>query len=124
MTVMVVEDTAILRKIMRDILIQYCDILDEDIYEAEDGVKALQQYKIVRPDLVFLDIAMPYMNGKTAIKEILDIDAKARIIMFTGSRDGRDVQECVSAGAIDYLVKPLNPNRVKVAVKNAMKVER
>jgi two-component system chemotaxis response regulator CheY len=120
MTVMIVEDTAILRKIMRDILKKFCGMDDKDIHEAEDGLKAIKQYKIVKPDIVFLDIAMPNLNGKKAIAQLLTIDPKANIIMFTGSRDEQDVLECISAGAKDYLVKPLSPARVQDAVKNVM----
>jgi two-component system chemotaxis response regulator CheY len=120
MRVMIVEDTAILRKIMRDILKEFCGINDADIYDAEDALKAIKEYKIVRPDIVFLDIAMPIINGKKAISQLLTVDENANIIMFTGSRDEQDVFDCIAAGAKDYLVKPLSPTRVQDAVRKVI----
>ncbi|MCL1882811.1 MAG: response regulator [Defluviitaleaceae bacterium] len=120
MTVMIVEDTAILRKIMRDILKEFCGMADSDIHDAEDAIKAIRNYKIIKPDIVFLDISMPKINGKMAIGQILTVDPNANIIMFTGSRGEKDVKECILAGAKDYLVKPLSPKRVQEAVRNVM----
>ncbi|MCL1878608.1 MAG: response regulator [Defluviitaleaceae bacterium] len=120
MTVMIVEDTAILRKVMRNILKEFCGMRDEDIHEAEDAIKAIKSYKIVNPDIVFLDIAMPEINGKKAIGQLLTVDPGANIIMFTGSRDANDVIECINAGAKDYLTKPLQPQRVKEAVQKIL----
>jgi len=116
MTVLIVEDTAILRKILKDILGEFCEIPLGEIYEAVDGEKAVKEYERVKPDVVFLDIAMPKLNGKDAIKQIRQIDPNARIIMCTSSREEHDVMECIMAGAKDYLVKPLQPQRVKEAI--------
>jgi len=116
MTVLIVEDTAILRKILRDILVEFCGIPTEDIYEAADGEKAITEYERLKPDVVFLDIAMPKLNGKEAIKMLRAINPPARIIMCTSSREEHDVMECIRAGAKDYLAKPLQPQRVKEAI--------
>ena len=116
MTVLIVEDTAILRKVLRDILGEFCGIQSEFIYEASDGMKAISEYDRVRPNIVFLDINMPKLNGKNAIGQLIQIDPNARIIMCTSSREESDVRECITAGAKDYLVKPLEPRRVKEAV--------
>ncbi|MCL1844697.1 MAG: response regulator [Defluviitaleaceae bacterium] len=124
MKVMVVEDTAILRKILRDILKEFCGVADGDIHEAEDAIKAIRSYKIIKPDIVFLDIAMPEINGKKAIGQLLTLDPDANIIMFTGSRDANDVVECISAGAKDYLTKPLQPQRVQEAIRKILPREK
>ena len=116
MTVLIVEDTAILRKVLRDILGEFCGIQSDFIYEASDGVKAISEYSRIQPNVVFLDINMPKLNGKDAIGQILQVDPAARIIMCTSSREENDVRECVLAGAKDYLIKPLQPQRVKEAL--------
>jgi two-component system chemotaxis response regulator CheY len=116
MKVLIVEDTAILRRIMKDILKEYCGLTDEDIYEAEDGLEAIKVYKVVEPDIVFLDISMPIINGKKLLKHLLIIDPDALVVMFTGSRDEEDVFDCITAGAKDYLTKPLSAKRVQKAI--------
>jgi len=120
MNVMVVEDTAILRKVMRGMLKEFCGMAVENIFEAEDAKTAIEMYKRVYPDVVFLDITLPEMNGKKAIGELLLIDPDARIVMFTNSRSENDVLECISAGAKDYLTKPIQPERIKDSIKKVL----
>ncbi|MCL2199194.1 MAG: response regulator [Defluviitaleaceae bacterium] len=117
MKILIVEDTAILRTILKDILKKFCKIDPEKIFEAADAMKALADYKTISPDMVFMDIGMPKLNGKEAVRQLLEIDPNAYIVMCTGSRKMNDVVECVRAGAKDYLVKPLDPERVKEALR-------
>jgi len=115
--ILIVEDTAILRTILKDILRKFCKIEPEKIFEAADAMKAIADYKTINPDMVFMDIGMPKLNGKDAVRQLLEIDPNAYIVMCTGSRKMNDVVECVRAGAKDYLVKPLDPERVKEALR-------
>lgn len=119
MTVLVVDDTSILRSILRDILVEYCGVSRRNIFEAADGMQALAEYKRLKPDIVYLDIAMPNLNGIETVRKILAIDPNAKIVMCTGSGGESVVKECVRAGAMDYLVKPLSPSRVAVSVEKA-----
>jgi two-component system chemotaxis response regulator CheY len=120
MTILIVEDTAILRKILKDILKTTCNINPNQIFEANNALKAINDYKRIKPDVVFMDIGMPKLNGKEAVRELLAVDKNAYIVMCTGSRKLRDVKDCVYAGARDYLVKPLDPQRVKLALKKSL----
>ena len=120
MTVLVVDDTSILRKILSDILFEYCNIPRHNVHEAADGVQALREYKRHQPDVVFLDIAMPKLNGKDAVKLLLKIDPDAKVVMCTGEGSRGMVRECIQAGAKDYLVKPLQPIRVIEAFDKMM----
>jgi len=119
MKVMVVDDTSMMRAVVKDILVKFCGIVRENVIEAESGEKALGSYAMVKPDLVFLDISMPGMDGITVVKELKKIDAGAKIIMCTSSGDSDDVEECVEAGAVDYILKPPNPQRMLQAVERA-----
>ncbi|MCL2188889.1 MAG: response regulator transcription factor [Defluviitaleaceae bacterium] len=117
MTVLIAEDTAILRMTMKNILIRFCGITSDCIHEAEDGIQAIKTYNMVQPDIAFMDISMPKINGEIAIKQLLSIDPNAKIIILTGSRDERDVIDCIKSGATDYLLKPLLPKRVQDAIR-------
>lgn len=75
--------------------------------EAGDGEEAVAAYKILRPDLVFLDINMPSMDGITALKAIRAADPGARVIMLTSVNWSESVIECIEAGAESYLPKDL-----------------
>lgn len=120
MVILVVDDTSILRNVLRDILVEFCDVSKNDIFEASDGFMGVSEYKRLRPDLVFLDISMPGLSGIEAVKQIMQIDKFAKIVMCTGAGERATVKECMRIGAMDYLVKPLQPLRVAESVKKVM----
>ncbi|MCL2852175.1 MAG: response regulator [Defluviitaleaceae bacterium] len=120
MTVLIVDDTGIMRMILKDILIKFAGLKAYDIHEAADGREALQKYPIVKPHVVFLDIAMPDIDGIAAVRELMQRDPSAKIIMCTSSSDQTDIRDCIRAGAIDYIKKPPRPERVMQAYEKAV----
>lgn len=116
MSVLIVDDAAIMRIVLKDILVKFCEYSKSDIHEATGGAQAIIQYKHLRPELVFLDIGMPDKPGTEVVKEIIKLDPNAKIVMCTASKDKADVIECVKLGAADYIVKPLTTERVMQAV--------
>lgn len=119
MTFLVVDDTSVMRFILIDILVRQCGVDKADIYEAENGRDAIGKYRLFKPDLIFLDITMPDLDGITVVKELMLLDPRNKVIMFTSSNDESDVVECIQAGARDYIVKPPDPERVMKAVEKA-----
>lgn len=76
--VLIVDDAAFMRMMIKDILVKNgFDVVGE----AENGAQAVEKFKETSPDLVTMDITMPEMDGITALKEIKQIDASAKIIM-------------------------------------------
>jgi two-component system chemotaxis response regulator CheY len=120
MTYLVVDDVAMMRAVVRDILIRYCDAERKNVYEANSGENAVLKYQKFRPDIVFLDINMPGTDGITVIKEIIKVDPKAKIIMCTASGDKDIVQKSMLAGASGFIVKPPDPNKVKESVEEIL----
>jgi two-component system chemotaxis response regulator CheY len=111
-TFLVVDDAAFMR--MRCV-----KLLKEgghDTVEAEDGARAVELYKTVRPDAVLLDITMPEMDGLEALREILAFDPKARVAMVTAVGQQAVVIEALKAGASDFVVKPFQAARLLEAV--------
>lgn len=88
------------------------------IYTAIDGVDALetlQNKMILEPDLIFLDINMPIMDGKQFLKEIKK-DSKLRhipVIIYSTSRSQADIDETSRLGASSYLSKPNNHHELR-----------
>ncbi|HHW12406.1 MAG TPA: response regulator [Firmicutes bacterium] len=115
--VLVVDDAAFMRMMIKDILKKGGF---EVIGEAEDGVKAVEKYKELRPDLVTMDITMPEMDGITAVKEIKKIDQNALIIMCSAMGQQAMVIDAIQAGAKDFVVKPFQPDRVLEAVRKVI----
>jgi two-component system chemotaxis response regulator CheY len=100
------------------------DILSKNGYnvagEAENGLKAVEKYKEVNPDLVLMDITMPEMDGIQALKEIKKIDPGAMVIMCSAMGQQAMVIESIQAGAKDFIVKPFQADRVIEAVKKVV----
>ena len=83
-----------------------------EVIEAENGLLALNAFKAQNPDVVLMDITMPEMDGLTALREILAVDAKAKVIMLTALGQESVVLEAIKSGAKDFIVKPFERDRV------------
>ena len=114
--ILIVDDVRIMRKTLKDILVEHCKIDPINLIEACDGADAIFMYEQTRPDVVFLDITMPDMNGKEVIEKLKKIDPEPIIIMFSGSGDKMSVIECIRTGVKDYVRKPVTPERVQDAL--------
>lgn len=115
--VLIVDDAAFMRMMLRNILTNNGF---EVVGEAENGAKAIQQYRELQPDLVTMDITMPDMDGITAVQQIKAIDPKAKIIMCSAMGQQAMVVDAVKSGAADFIVKPFQPERVLDAIQKAL----
>lgn len=115
--IMVVDDAAFMRMMLKDILSKggY-----EVVGEAENGLKAVDRYKDLTPDLVLMDITMPELDGIGAVKRIKEVDANAKIIMCSAMGQQAMVLESIQAGARDFIVKPFQADRILEAVGKAI----
>ena len=115
--ILVCDDAAFMRMMIKD-------ILSKNGYnvagEAENGMKAVEKYKEVNPDLVLMDITMPEMDGIQALKEIKKNDPSALVIMCSAMGQQAMVIESIQAGAKDFIVKPFQAERVLEAVKKVV----
>jgi two-component system chemotaxis response regulator CheY len=92
----------------------------EVVGEAENGAKAVEQFKALKPDLVMMDIIMPEMGGIDAVREIMKVNPSAKILMCSSMGQQSLVVEAIQAGAKDFIVKPFQPSNVLDAVKKAL----
>ena len=87
-----------------------------EVFEAENGLKAVAKYKEIHPEVVLMDITMPEMDGLAALKEIRAFDPHAKVIMLTALGQESVVLEAVKSGARDFVVKPFERDRVLNAI--------
>ena len=88
--------------------------------QGKNGVEALALIKEHAPDLVFLDVQMPGLNGFGVIKKLMDRKAKLPQIVFATAFDNYAVQ-AFEVNAIDYLLKPFDKSRLARAIQRAKK---
>ena len=116
MNILIVDDTRMMRMVIRSILVKNCGISESRIFEAEDGASAIRTFKRSKSTIILLDINMPEMSGIEVVKSMMEINPNCRIIMCTSSSDRTDVLKCIKAGARDYIVKPPTPERMLSAL--------
>lgn len=103
---LVVDDSFFMRKVISDILSAGSDI--EVVGQASDGAKALEVIRQLQPDVVTLDIEMPGMDGLETLKKIMELSEPPPTVIVSGyAQEGSDLAfKCLSAGAIDIVLKP------------------
>jgi two-component system chemotaxis response regulator CheY len=115
--VSVVDDSVFMRDIIKDIFAAGGFAV---VGEAGNGVEAVEKYKELKPDLVTMDLVMPYRNGIDATREILRSDNRALVVMCSALGQETMVMEAIEAGAVDFIVKPPRAEDVLAVVKKVL----
>ena len=87
-----------------------------DVATAVDGEAGLALAQVVRPDVVFLDVMMPRMNGYDVCRALKGGRNPPKIVMITAKRSTEDELAALSAGADDYIRKPFHPEDILRAI--------
>ena len=111
-TGLIVDDAAVMRMRLKDILEPRFQILGE----AGDGEEALEMFEKHKPDFVTLDITMPKLDGIQVLKSLLANHSDAKVVIVSAVGQKKLVFEALSMGAKDFIVKPFDPDRVQVAI--------
>lgn len=96
-------------------------IIECDIIEATNGEEAVNLYTSHKPDLVFMDIVMPFMDGLEALKHIIGHDSNAKVIMLSSAGTKANLQQALKSGAVDFVQKPWVDERLKVVIQSHLK---
>lgn len=118
--VLIVDDSMFVTK-------QISQILSSEGFDvvgtAKDGQEGLEKYKELYPniDLVTMDITMPKMDGVTAMEKILEFDKEARVVMISALGKQDLVKKSLLLGAKNYIVKPLDRQKVLDRVLTSLK---
>ncbi|WP_307722109.1 response regulator [Duganella callida] len=102
-TVLVVDDHPLLRAGLGEAISSQTDM--RLVGEACNGIEAIQRYKELRPDVTIMDIAMPEMDGVTALLEIRRECNNARVVMLTTYKGDAQILRAVQGGAVGFMLK-------------------
>lgn len=115
--VLVVDDAAFMRHLIKRILTGMgCEIVGE----AADGEEAYVKYLDLKPDMVTLDLVMPKKGGLDALKQIRATDPKAKVVVISAIEQREPLMDALKHGAVDYVVKPFEKERVEEAINRVM----
>ena len=113
--ILLVEDQKLMRVGLKSLFEDQKDL--EIIAEAENGKEAIEKYKLIKPDITLMDIGLPDISGIEATKKILEIDAKAKVIILTSHLSETEVIEALHAGACAYVMKDTNTDVLRMIIK-------
>jgi len=116
--ILIVEDEASIRRVLVKILSE--EDKSHEIYEAEDGLIALNKIKKENFDLILCDIKMPKMDGIEVLEFTKKIKPEIPIVMISGHGDLDTAVDSMRKGAYDYISKPPDLNRLLNTVRNAI----
>jgi len=117
MKILVVDDSTFMRKILIKIL---DEMGHKEIIEAADGAEAVTKFTSEKPDLVLLDIIMEKKDGIQVLKEVKALNKDAKVVMVSAVGQEQMVKEALGAGALDFIVKPFDNEKVKETVKKML----
>ena len=121
--ILIVDDNDLMRTLLRGILrSENCQVIGE----ARNGSIALDSIARNKPDIVFLDVVMPEMDGLEALQNIKRKHPEIVVVMITGNPSKENVEESIQGGASGFIIKPFNSakvldtlNRVMLEIKPA-----
>lgn len=88
-----------------------------DVTPINNGFDAIEQFRNINYDIVFLDENMPGMSGLEVLSEIKEIKPNVPVIMITKSEEEHIMEEAIGSKIADYLIKPVNPNQILLSLK-------
>src|SRR5262245_7741051 len=101
-----------------------CKQIDIEVNAAESAEEGLALLKKTKPDVLLLDVVLPGTTGIDLFQQIRDLDERVPVIFITALGESDTAIEAMKLGALDFLLKPLDVNRVKELVNQALRIRR
>ena len=109
---------------MKDILRLMLELKGHRVDTAADGKEALAKVKENFYDLVIADIRMPEMDGRQLLEEINKLEHRVPVVFITAYASIEDAVEAMRAGAVDYIPKPFEEERIHLTVERALGISK
>jgi len=119
--ILLADDQALFREALRTLISLQADL--EIVGEAANGEEALRLARKLRPDVILMDLQMPFMNGVDATRRLHSEQLDCRVIALTTFDDDEYVFDCLRAGAAGYLLKDAPSENLFAAIRAAARGE-
>ena len=112
--ILCVDDEFVMRQALERVLDSYgCKTISTN-----NGVDAIKIVELMKPDLIFLDISMPGMNGHEVVKKLKEMNLNdIPIVMLTGDRSNESILKSYGEGCMYYIIKPFMNEEIKNIVE-------
>ena len=114
--ILVIDDERAIRNTLKEIL----EMESHEVETAENGLIALDKAKQQQYDLIFSDIKMPEMDGMELLTALREAEIDSPVVMISGHGTIETAVECIKKGAFDFIIKPIDLNRLLITTKNAL----
>jgi len=121
-TVLVVDDSIVVRKILAMTVHQVPELQNAVVEEAGNGAIALKMLGAKKYDLVLSDIRMPYVDGLELVRRVREDlnDKDTPIVLISTLGSENDIKNGLAVGATAYVIKPLSPHEIKQALRKLL----
>ncbi len=115
MKILIADDSKFMRLMIRRI----CDNASEDIEteEAGTGIEAVKKNAVFAPDLIFMDITMPQMNGIEAMQRIKKVSPDCKLVICSALANAPQIKEAIEQGADEIIAKPFQEEKILEVIK-------
>ena len=117
--IMIVDDEKAIRNLIKK-LIKWDELDAEFVGEAKSGIEAIQLLDDLMPDIILVDIRMPFMDGLTFIKYLREIYENISVIVISAYSDFEYARQCIELGVEHYLLKPISENKLNETVADSI----
>ncbi len=115
LNVLLVEDQKLMRIGLKSLLEEHKSI--DTIYEATTAKEAIEKYKLLKPDVVLMDIGLPDTNGIEATKKLIEYSQDCKVIILTSHLSEEEIFSSLHAGARAYVMKDVNTDVLEMIIK-------
>lgn len=109
---LIVEDEEHVRELLK-VCVSWDELGVEIVGEAGSGLEGLEMVKVLKPDIVFTDICMPFMDGIEFSRNVMEVLPKTKIVVVTGHDDFEYAKNSVKIGISDFILKPVNEEEIE-----------
>ena len=113
MKILVTDDSKMARKMVIKTLQEALDDKNYEILEAQNGQESVDLYKEHNPNIVFMDLTMPIMDGFTALEYIKNYDKSANIVVISADIQKQAIDKALLLGALNFIKKPIDATKMK-----------
>lgn len=111
--ILIVDDSPVSIRIIKSCLPKDRDF---ELYDAADGRIGVDLFRQIRPDLTFLDLTMPVMNGFEALQEMMKLDSQAMVVIATADVQIKAIVHALDLGAFSVVKKPPTKENIAAAI--------
>ena len=114
--ILLVDDQKLMRIGIKSLFEEYSEL--EIVAEAQNGAEAVEKAKLLKPDIVLMDIGLPDISGIEATKKIMELNIpNVKVVILTAHVSEDEIFSSLSAGAFGYIMKDINTEQLMVILK-------